>query len=81
MAEPLPETRIGEDMQGNEGTPLMIENISLSDTIMNDELLPPMLSSVLGMYGVGEQASLPFEQSSQTETGLPVNSILNEIHL
>ena len=81
MPEPLLETPKGEEMQGNEGIPVMVDNKTLSETIMNDELHPPMLSSVLEMSGVSEQVTLPFEHSIQIETGSPVNSILNEINL
>ena len=75
---PLPETPMGVDMQGNEGIPLAANDIILSDTMMDVELLPPMLISVLDMFGVGELVTLPFEQFDQTEIGLLVDSILNE---
>ena len=69
------------DVQENEETPLIVNDETLSDTLIDDELLPPMQCAMFDMSGMGEQVTLPFEQLEQTETELPMDSILNEIHL
>ena len=71
MPEPQAETSMGEDTQGCEGVLLIADDTTQLDVIINDEQLPPMLSSVLDMSGVVEQLTLPYDQRSHTGARLP----------
>ena len=78
--EPLPEPAM-EDVKENQEAPPAVDDETLSDALLDDELHLPMMNSMFDLFGVDEQATLPFEQLDQTKAELHMESFLSEIHL